>query len=96
MNDLKETIARVRELDAKATQCPSCKGKGWILDTTYDRTGERNMCGRCSGRGNIRELLHIQQLLTAAPKLATACEDLLAENAKLRGLIEAAPHGDFM
>lgn len=32
-------------------QCTGCSGKGWFFDTTYNRTGESVICGRCFGSG---------------------------------------------
>jgi DnaJ-class molecular chaperone len=42
--------------------CPSCRGKGWICDTTYDRSGTNVRCARCYGTGRsedqIRRAVH--------------------------------------
>lgn len=35
----------------KDAVCQSCGGKGWLLDSTYDRCGANVSCGRCFGTG---------------------------------------------
>ena len=42
--------AEKRERRAKEV-CMGCDGKGYICDTTYDRTGVDTPCGRCHGSG---------------------------------------------
>lgn len=44
-------------------KCQSCDGKGWLIDTTYDRTGEEVGCGACFGTGLSEEVIF--RLLTA-------------------------------
>lgn len=44
-------------------KCPSCDGKGWLVDTTYDRSGEVVECLRCYGTGHSQEF--IRRLLAA-------------------------------
>lgn len=46
--ELKETVA---EEKAVKTTCRACDGKGWELDTTYDRTGTWEECVKCYGTG---------------------------------------------
>lgn len=75
-------IARVKELDAKATPCPSCKGMGYFMDTTYNRTGEKAVCPRCSGDQKAYPDGFYGTVRTAAPILARECERL-AEKLKL-------------
>lgn len=47
-NELRE--AEEREQRTK-TECMGCGGKGWFVDSTYDRSGEDVTCGRCHGSG---------------------------------------------
>lgn len=35
--------------------CKSCDGKGWICDTTYDRTGANIGCNTCFSTGRSTE-----------------------------------------
>ncbi len=42
--------AKIREADQKS-KCSTCHGKGFICDTTYDRTGVDHQCSQCFGTG---------------------------------------------
>ena len=46
----KLSAAQKREHDAQK-RCQSCSGKGYICDSTYDRTGVDVGCGKCRGTG---------------------------------------------
>lgn len=82
MNDLKETIARVRQLDAKATAGPftahEMHGEHFVQSSL-----ELKICRATNAYRNAADNMELfAHYRTAAPKLAAACEDLLAENAK--------------
>ena len=50
--ELEAQIRRLKQEEAKAKiQCSLCDGKGFYLDTTYDRTGAECQCERCFGTG---------------------------------------------
>lgn len=46
--ELKRAIADEKRVQ---TECPDCHGKGWSLDSTYDRTGAWVECMKCYGTG---------------------------------------------
>lgn len=49
---LKRKLAEAEAREKRTKEgCQSCDGKGFICDTTYDRTGENVQCGRCYGTG---------------------------------------------
>lgn len=93
MDDLKETIERVRELDAKAFPgiyiVDEKFGDVRILaeDPDNDPWTLCHMTDPLMGPEALEQRLANANLFahyrTAAPKLATACEELLEENAKL-------------
>lgn len=50
------------------SKCKSCDGKGFLLDTTYDRSGELVECTKCYGTGRAQEAIY--RLLVAQRKEA--------------------------
>lgn len=49
---LEDALKKTREKQAKAlTQCLHCDGMGWFFDTTYDRSGSKEICKHCYGTG---------------------------------------------
>lgn len=46
-----ERVKRSAGIQPPPAKCKACDGKGWFLDTTYDRTGAEVQCERCYGTG---------------------------------------------
>lgn len=59
---MSKTAARLVHALASTTEqrgCRSCSGKGWLLDTTYDRSGEEVRCTKCYGTGMTQEAISL-------------------------------------
>lgn len=61
--------------DELVKNCKSCSGKGMILDTTYDRTGEEAQCSKCYGSGISPESM-VNTIKTQAKQINELVEAL--------------------
>ena len=63
IQDLERRLRAAKAEEAsRLAACCSCKGAGFISDTTYDRCGQDVACCRCHGTGlpehRIRQIMH--------------------------------------
>lgn len=65
--ELRYELRRAEEREAKAKiECTSCDGKGWVNDTTYDRSGNYVRCRVCYGTGLPSQ--DVEHIIAAALK----------------------------
>lgn len=63
--EIEAELAAAKERERLASErCIACHGKGWICDTTYDRTGQDVQCDRCHGSGLPRD--KVQEIIRSA------------------------------